>query len=353
MHCQQVIEFGKPLEGRDYPAPEPVGTQVLIKIDACGVCHSDLHLWDGYFDLGGGQKIELADRGIKLPFTMGHEIVGEVAALGPDAEGVEIGDKRIVFPWIGCGECPVCQAGNELHCNAPLTLGTRYDGGYSDMVIAPHAKYLIPYDGVPAELACTYACSGLTAYSALKKLAHLSKDDHVVIIGAGGVGLSAVHLAPSVLKAKIIVADIDGTKRAIARQSGAHETIDNSADDVLTTLMDMTGGGAAAVIDFVGAPATATFGMNGLRKGGIYVCVGLFGDAVPVSLPLLPLTMRTIMGSYVGTLEEMHELMALVRDGKVAPIPYEVRDLDQATNALMDLKDGKIKGRVVLRPNLA
>lgn len=186
MHCQQIIQFGETLEGRDYPTAEPKGTEVLIKISACGVCHSDLHLWEGFFDLGGGKKLDLADRGMKLPFTMGHEIVGEVAALGPDAEGVEIGDKRIVFPWIGCGKCSVCKAGDELFCMAPQTLGTRYNGGYADSVIAPHPKYLIPYDGVPTELACTYACSGLTAYSALKKLSHLGADDHVVIMAPEG-----------------------------------------------------------------------------------------------------------------------------------------------------------------------
>jgi alcohol dehydrogenase, propanol-preferring len=350
MHCQQVIEFGEPLEGRDYPTPEPKGTEVLIKIDACGVCHSDLHLWEGYFDLGNGARIELAERGITLPFTMGHEIVGTVAALGPDAEGVEVGDKRIVFPWIGCGECAVCKAGDELYCNSPLTLGTRYNGGYAEMVIAPHAKYLVAYDGVPTELACTYACSGLTAYSALKKLEHLTEDDFVVIIGAGGVGLSAVHFASSVIKAKVIVADIDATKRAIARQSGAYETIDSGDPDAIAKLMEMTDGGAAGAIDFVGAPTSANFGMNGLRKGGTYICVGLFGGATTVPLPVLPLTMRTIMGSYVGTLDEMHELMELVRNGKIAPIPYESRPLDEAHEALMDLKSGKVKGRVVLTP---
>ncbi|MEH6524543.1 MAG: alcohol dehydrogenase [Sneathiella sp.] len=349
MHSQQIIQFGEPLEARDYPTPEPQGTEVLLKVDACGVCHSDLHIWEGFFDLGGGQKLDLLQR-MTLPFTLGHEVVGEVIALGPDAEDVEIGDKRIVFPWIGCRECSVCKAGDELLCMAPQTVGTRYNGGYADEVIAPHSKYLIPYDGVPTELACTYACSGLTAYSALKKLSHLREDQSLVIIGAGGVGLSAVHFASSVTKAKIIVADIDATKRAIARQSGAHETIDNSEPEAVAKLIEMTGGGAEGAIDFVGAPATTEFGINGLCKGGHLVSVGLFGDSLPISLAMMPLMMRTIQGSYVGTLEEMHELMELVKDGKVAPIPYEVRPLDEAHNALMDLQAGKIKGRVVLSP---
>jgi len=350
MYCQQVVEFGKPLEAREYETPIPQGTEILIKISACGVCHSDLHLWEGYFDMGGGQKLDLADRGMSLPFTMGHEIVGEVAAIGPDAKGVNIGDKRIVFPWIGCGDCARCTAGDELLCQSPLTLGTRYNGGYADEVIAPHPKYLIPFDGIPAELACTYACSGLTAYSALKKLTHYGEDDTVVIIGAGGVGLSAVQFAPSVLKCKIVVADIDETKRAAALEAGASAVIDNSDPVAVQKAMELTGGGAGAVIDFVGAPSSAGFGLNILRKGGTLVVVGLFGSSIPISLPTLPLMMRSIMGSYVGTLEEMHELMALVQSGKVAPIPYEVRPIEEAHASLMDLKAGKATGRIVLTP---
>ena len=210
MYSQQIIEWGEPLEGRQQPTPEPEGTQVLLKVDACGICHSDLHIWEGAFDLGGGKKITLSERGLKLPFTMGHEVVGEVIALGPDAEGAAVGDKRVVYPWIGCGDCNACQRGDELLCVMPITVGTRRAGGYSDHVIVPHARYLVDYSGVPTNLACTYACSGLTAFSALKKAASaIGENDHLVIIGAGGVGLSGVLFAPHVIKGKVIVADID------------------------------------------------------------------------------------------------------------------------------------------------
>ena len=349
MYCQQIVEFGKPLEGRNYDTPEPAGTEVLLKVTACGVCHSDLHLWEGYFDMGEGNRLNLEDRGMHLPFTMGHEVVGEVVAFGPDAENVAIGDKRVIFPWIGCRECPDCEAGDELLCNAPQTVGTRYNGGYADEVIAPHPKYLIPYDGLPAELACTYACSGLTAYSALKKVSHLTEKDTLVIIGAGGVGLSAVHFASAVVKAKVVVADIDPEKREAALKSGADAAPDNSDPEALAQFMAETGG-AGAAIDFVGAPPTAQFGLNCLKRGGTLVVVGLFGSSIPLSLPTLPLGMRTIMGSYVGTLEEMKELMSLVQKGKVAPITYHMRPLDEAHDCLMDLKDGKAVGRYVLKP---
>src|ERR1700746_4159595 len=104
MRAMQIIELGKPREARDYPDPEPQGEEVLLRVEAAEVCHSDVHIWDGHFDLGGGQQISLESRGVHLPFTMGHEIAGEVAALGPHAYGVTLGDKVGAYPWIGCGE---------------------------------------------------------------------------------------------------------------------------------------------------------------------------------------------------------------------------------------------------------
>ena len=350
MRSQQIIQWGKPLEERTYDDPEPKGTEVLLKVIACGVCHSDLHIWDGFFDLGGDQKITLEQRGVKTPFTMGHEPVGEVIALGPDATGVKVGDKRVLYPWIGCGQCADCKAGDELLCVNPVTVGTRRAGGYSDRVMAPHPRYLVDYEGIAPELACTYACSGITAYSALKKAGKLTKDQSLVIIGAGGVGLNGVHIAPAVTDAKIIVADVDGTKRSAARQVGADETIDNSEPGAVQKVLEMTGGGAHAAIDFVGRPETAKFGMDILKKGGTLVHVGLYGGALPLSTILLPLKVLTLKGSYVGSLEEMHELMALVKEGKVPPIPIETRPLSAATSALDDLRAGKVLGRVVLRP---
>jgi D-arabinose 1-dehydrogenase-like Zn-dependent alcohol dehydrogenase len=350
MRAMQIIEWGKPLEARDYPDPEPKGEEVLLRVEAAGVCHSDVHIWDGYFDLGGGGKVTLDQRGVKLPFTMGHEIAGEVAALGPDATGVAVGDKRVVYPWIGCGHCAVCRRGEELLCLTPQTLGTRRAGGYGTHVIVPHARYLVDHKGVPQDLAATYTCSGITAFSALKKTrGHVGRDDHLVIIGAGGVGGSAVHIAPAAVDGKVIVADIDGEKRAHARQMGAVATIDNAAPDAVQQVMTATGGGAAAAIDFVGSPKTMEFGINVLRKGGKLVMVGLYGGALPISTVSFPFKMMTIEGSYVGTLDDLKELMALVQAGKVAPIPLERRPAEQASEALSDLKaGGKVRGRVVL-----
>ena len=140
MRAMQIIEWGKPLEPREYPDPEPKGEEVLLRVEAAGVCHSDVHIWDGYFDLGGERRISLESRGVHLPFTMGHEIAGEVAALGPQASSVTVGDKVVAYPWIGCGECAVCQKGEELLCLNPRTLGTRRAGGYGTHVIVPQSS---------------------------------------------------------------------------------------------------------------------------------------------------------------------------------------------------------------------
>jgi D-arabinose 1-dehydrogenase-like Zn-dependent alcohol dehydrogenase len=116
---------------RAYEVPQPRGNEVLVQVKACGVCHSDLHLWSGYYDLGGGKRIALADRGAVLPFTMGHEVVGRIVAAGPDADPSVVGRNGVVFPWIGCGQCDPCSRGMELMCETPRTIGTRKNGGYS------------------------------------------------------------------------------------------------------------------------------------------------------------------------------------------------------------------------------
>ena len=348
MRAYQIVKWGEPLEEREVPKPEPVGTEVLIRVTASGICHSDIHIWDGYFDMGGDNKLSLEDRGMELPFTMGHEVLGEVVALGPDATGVEIGDKRIYFPWIGCGECDVCQRGDELLCLAPRTPGTRYAGGYAEFCIAQHSKYLVPFDGVDEAHAATCACSGVTAYSALKKLKFLKPDDHLMIIGAGGVGLAGVGMAKAVVDAKLIVADIDPAKRAAALAAGADIVIDNSDPEAVANLMKSTGGGVHGVVDFVGAPATTGFAMQTLARGGTIVVVGLFGGAVPLPTASLPLKMMSLIGSYVGDLAEMHELMVLVKAGKVKPVPVTPRPLREAGEAIADLRAGKGVGRYVL-----
>lgn len=349
MKSLQFADYNAPLRAFEKDTPTPQGHEVLMKIRACGVCHSDVHLWEGFFDMGDGKKADLT-RDRQLPFTLGHEIVGEVAAIGAKADGISIGDKRVIYPWIGCGTCAICNTGAEHLCNQPRALGINVDGGYSDRVLIPNTRYLFDYGEAPAELACTYACSGLTAYGALAKIKQVANGHTLLLIGAGGVGLAGLAIAQAVLDAEIIVADIDEAKRAAATTAGAHHVVDPSAKDARKQVVKLTNGGVAAAVDFVGSTSSAKFGVSVLGRGGSLVIVGLFGGSLSVSVPLFPLKTLSITGSYVGGLNQMEELMALVRAGKVRPIPVEVRSLDEAHQTLERLRDGQIIGRVVLQP---
>lgn len=348
MRAMQIVEFAKPLMLNNYATPVPKGSEVLIKILSAGVCHSDLHLWEGFFDLGMGQRLDVSTRGMKLPFTLGHEIAGEVAAIGPDVTDVRVGQRFVVFPWIGCGTCAFCNDGEELLCPTPRTLGTRRDGGYADHVIVPHPRYLVDHGNTPIDLACTYACSGLTAYSAIRRTQKVKNMKKLLIIGAGGVGLAGLEVARAIHDGEIWVADIDDAKLAIAREHGADRTFNPKDPEIAGKIA--ADGGADSAIDFVGAPASYKFAFQTVRRGGKVVMVGLFGGDSPLSLASMPMRMLTIEGSYVGNLEELHELMALVRNGKIQPMPYSTRPLEAANDVLEELKAGKIVGRVVLRP---
>ena len=351
MLSYQVETFGRPLAQVLRDTPQPSGSEVLVRVGSCGVCHSDVHLHDGYFDLGGDARLDMS-RAVKPPRTLGHEIAGTVVAVGPDAQGVQVGDQRVVFPWIGCGKCALCAAGDEHLCNAPQALGIHRDGGFADHVLVPHAKYLLDYGSLAQEQACTYACSGLTAYGALKKAGPIGPGDTLVIIGAGGVGLSGIRLARQMFGVAPVVVEIDQSKWDIAREAGAGELVDPSADGAQKALLKATGG-AAAVVDFVGAGASFSFGFGALRKGGKLVCVGLMGGSTPIVPAMVAMKAVSVIGSYVGSLAEMHELMALARSGVLPDMPVTPQPLAQATQALDELRAGRVRGRVILKPGVA
>lgn len=343
MRAWQTTSPGAALELVESATPQPQGTEVLLKTLACGVCHSDIHMHDGVFNLGHDKQLEVGRPGMVL----GHEIFGEVVAVGPQASGVRVGDRRVVYPWIGCGECAACKRGDEQLCTPGRALGIVAAGGFADHVLIPHSRYLFDKGDVSDSLAATYACSGLTAYSALKKVGELHADDALVIIGAGGVGMMAIQIALSVFNIDPVVVDIDDAKLQAARELGVSRTY-NSADFQTAKELRKATGGAFAVIDFVGAEASVNYGLACLRKGGMLVIVGLYGGALSMPIPFLPMNARIIQGSYVGTLADMNELMALVRDGKIAPIDIQERPLSDAQAALADLKAGKVRGRQVL-----
>jgi D-arabinose 1-dehydrogenase-like Zn-dependent alcohol dehydrogenase len=351
MKSFDVTTFGEPLQLMERPTPEPKGTEVLLRVRAAGVCHSDLHLSEGGYDIGQGKRLNVADRGISLPLTMGHEVVGEVVALGPDASGVKPGDVRLVFPWIGCGSCPACERGTENLCRAPNCIGVHRAGGYSDHVLVPHAKYLLDIAPLSPEQAAPFACSGITAYSALKKLGLLLHEGPVAIIGVGGVGLMGVTLIKAMGGAGAIAVDISEAKREAALKAGAIAAVDAKAPDAVAQLSAAAKpDGLRAVVDFVGSPQTAALGINAMGRGGHYVIVGLYGGELQYPLPFFPMRALTVQGSYTGSLGELQELMTLARKGAIPNFPVQKRSLSEVNDVLEELREGKIIGRSVVAP---
>ena len=350
MKSYDLCECGAPLRLVERPTPKPAGTEVLLKVIAAGVCHSDLHISDGYYDLGGGKRLMLADRGVKLPLTMGHENVGEVVAAAPDAKGVKVGDRRLVHPWLGCGQCAICRRGDEQLCRTPSSIGVFRAGGYADHLLVPHPRYLFDIGSIAPERAAPLACSGITTYGALKKVGPLLQEEPIVIIGGGGLGLMCLALHQAMGGKAAIVVDIDAGKREAARKAGATAVVDGNAPDAAKQIIAATNGGAWAVIDLVGASRTVQLALDSLVKGGKVIVVGLFGGDVTIPTPSLPLRAMTLQGSYVGSLTEMAELLDVVRRQGAPDLPVGTRPLAAVNEALQDLKAGKVVGRLVLTP---
>lgn len=348
MISYQIIEHGKPLQKRLHETPKPQGTEVLVRMTRSGVCHSDLHIWDGYFDFGGGKRFYVKDRGCVPPHTLGHEPFGVVEAVGPRAKGVKVGQKRIVFPWIGCGKCAMCADEKDNYCMAMRTVGVIKAGAYSTHLLVPHPKYLVDATGIDEAFAATLACSGVTAYSAARKLTELSPRDAVAVIGCGGVGLATISVLKAIGVRNVIACDVDEAKLATAKQYGAKLTLDTRAPDAVAKLQGLAKGSLGGVVDLVGMPATAALGLAALRKGGRYVICGLFGGELQQPLPSFPLRAIGVVGSYVGNLRELKEVVGLAKKRKLKAMPIATRPADEVNSILEDLKAGRVLGRVVL-----
>jgi propanol-preferring alcohol dehydrogenase len=259
--------------------------------------------------------------------------------------------KVIVYPWIGEGLCPACRIGQENLCDKPRSLGVYTDGGYADYVLVPSYKYLVKLDDdMDLDASSTLSCSALTAYGAVRN-AILNPYDNLVVVGVGGLGLMAIQLAKSVTGAKIIAMDLDDNKLDVAKKNGADSTINSKKEDPVKAIMELTDKmGADAIIDFVNASKTVETDMQLLRKRGKLVLVGLFGGELKLNLVSMPTRAYKMIGSYTGSISEMVELVSLAKRGVIKPVVSERFKLDQATEALSRLKDGKIIGRGVINP---
>jgi D-arabinose 1-dehydrogenase-like Zn-dependent alcohol dehydrogenase len=343
---QSLVAYGQPLCETIVDCPTPRGSEVLVRVERCGVCHSDLHLQDGYFALGNDKRLDITkDR--PLPFTLGHEIAGVIESAGPDAEGAVAGRRVAVYPWIGCGTCAACRAGEENLCSAHHHLGISADGGFASHVLIRHPRYLIDYEPLPAELAGPLMCSGLTAYGALKHLGERAERGPVLLVGLGGVGMMGLAIARALFREPPIVADIDAQKRDAALAAGAAAAFDPADPQARRAIMSATGGVLAAC-DFVGSDRSLQFATGVLARGGKVVVTGLLGGTFTMAAAMFAIKAMTIEGTLTGTLAQARELIDLARAGKIAPIPTRARPFGEAQAALDDLRAGKVVGRTVL-----
>jgi alcohol dehydrogenase, propanol-preferring len=351
MKAARIVKVNEPLQVQELQTPKPKSLQILVKVQSSGVCHSDVHAWEGYYEGISGQQLKTTDRGVKYPLTPGHEIAGIVDSLGEQVEGFSKNEKVLVYPWIGEGMCPACRIGQENLCDKPRSLGIYNDGGYAEYVLVPNYKYLVKIgDDMDTDTSAPLSCAGLTAYGAIKN-ANLKPYDNVVIVGTGGLGLMAIQLTKAVTASRIIAMDIDDKKLEVAKKEGADIIVNSKKEDPVKVVLDLTDRlGADAVIDFVNATKSVETDMQFLRRRAKLVLVGLFGGELKLSLVTMPTRAYSLIGSYTGSLDDLVELASLAERGVIKPVVSSRFKLNQAGEALQMLKDGKIVGRGVINP---
>ncbi len=328
----------------DVETPRPRGFEVLVRVRASGVCHTDLHIWEGHYG-----PIRVEERGIRFPLIMGHEIAGEVAEVGDQVEGISKGERVVVYPWIGDGMCKACLTGNENLCvRGTKPLGILRPGGYAEYVLVPNPRYLVKTNTDLAKSA-PMACAGITAYNAVKK-AKLSPGDIVMIIGVGGLGHIAIQIARRLYGAQVIAVDIRDEALKLAEALGVDHVINPARADIQDEVKEFTGGvGVDAAIDFVGAADTFSKAISALKRGGRLVVVGLGGDYTNLVLPLLPLRSIEILGSYVGSLSDLVEMTRLIEKGIIS-VETEIHMLEEIDGVFERFRKGLIRGRAIITP---
>ena len=347
MRAWAVLQQGAPLECIELPTPDLSGTEVMVAVACCGLCHSDLHTWEGTRDLGRRGIVRRPNTG---PQVIGHEIVGRVTAWGPEATGVGVGDLRIVFPWLGCGQCEECLAGLDNMCTVESrSIGFARPGGFGEYVVVPHPRYLVDPGTISPALAATYACSGLTVLSALRKLLPLGPGIPLVLIGAGGLGLQSIAMARALGHETIIVVDQSDSKRAAALAEGATAFVHATGDGMAEAIIQAAGGKVRAILDLVNNSATSLAAFDALRKGGKMVQVGLFGGELVAPLPILTGMGLTVQGSITGSLQDLRDVVALAQSGKLRAMPVAELPMTEVNSAIERLHRGEVQGRLVLR----
>ncbi len=332
MRAAVLEDYKTDLVVRDLPVPDPGPGQVLVKVAACGLCHSDLHLRDG--------EVPMIP---SFPWVLGHEIAGWVEAGGPGADAPEHGAPVVVFGGWGCGRCRVCLSGAEQLCAATGWVGIGRPGGFAEYVLVPAARHLVPLGDLDPVLSAPLADAALTPYRAVRGvLPRLVPGTTAVVLGAGGLGQFAVQLLRLLSPATVVVVDPDEDKRSQAVALGAAEAW--SPEEV----PEAARGTAAAVLDVVGSDSSLRQAAELLGRAGALVIVGLAGGSLPVSFLGLP-PEAVVTTSYWGSRVELEEVVALATAGHLVQTVHEV-DLAAVNSAMTALRTGQVAGRTVLVP---
>ena len=339
MRAMVLPDYKAPLEAVELADPTPPAEGAVVRVIGAGVCHSDLHLIDGSPAMVPA-----------FPWVLGHEIVGEVVALGVEATGVAVGDEVAVFGGWGCGRCAVCLGGEEQLCDVSRWVGIGVPGGYAEYVAVPSTRHLLPLHGLDPMVAVPLTDAGLTPYRAVRRaLPLLRPGTTAVSIGAGGLGQYGLQHVRALSPAHVVVVDTAADKLKRARELGADAVVNPAVDDAVEAISDLTNGaGAAAVLDYVGSDATLDLAARVVARSGLVVLVGLAGGTLPFTF-FSSRTEASVTTSYWGSRNELAEVLQLARDGKIVGehVGYALTD---AQRAIDELRAGNIAARAVLAP---
>ncbi|QGA69046.1 NAD(P)-dependent alcohol dehydrogenase [Sulfolobus sp. E11-6] len=344
MKAMLLKEFGKPLELSDVQIPKLKSNQVLIRVKAAGVCHTDVYVRNGTI-----YKRTPASPP-NLPFIPGHEIAGTVEDFGDEVTGFVKGDKVVVNPWQGEGNCYYCRIGEEQYCDFPTWLGITTNGGFAEYVISNY-NYLYKVNKLPIEEAAPLACAGVTAYRAAK-IAQLTPSNYVMIIGAGGgLGSFGIQIVKALYGSFIIAVDINEEGLKLASKLGADYTIDGKSMNISQDIMKITEGrGVNAIIDFVGSETTINNYYRLLAKLGKYIKVGTFGGGLPQEAGIRLHSMGwQFIGTLTGNRKDFLEIIKLAENGRIRPWITKL-PLEQANDTIDNLEFNRAIGRQVLIP---
>jgi propanol-preferring alcohol dehydrogenase len=339
MKAAVLHQFKKPLAIEEVTRPTPGPGEVLIEIEACGVCHSDLHVADGDWKQFAGI--------VKKPLILGHEIVGRVVEKGAAVQDLQVGDL-VGVPWVHwtCGDCEFCRGGDENLCIKQAITGVTVDGGYAEFAKAPASHAMrIPPNLSPKEVAPLF-CAGVTVYRALKH-AKILAGQRLAVFGVGGLGHIAIQIGRS-FGAEVTAIDISDEKLAQAKSLGTSHTLNAASSDAVKELRGK--GGIHVAIVTSAAKAAYDMAFYGLRPTGTLLVVGLPADDICFPPIMMSAKEVRIQATAVGTRDDLREVLALAAAGKVR-CQVTSRPLPQVNKVLEDLRHGRISGRVVLTPH--